>query len=450
MQKVKPFIDIREVLPYLATFYGEKFVITIDSNLLIDDNNGLVDDLVLLISCGMRFIVIPDETALFAKYQRHPHNGQIIINRDAWHDISRTLAYHHFKFSAAFTRSLRKRGNRAMALSCGNYVRAKPRGIFNGIDLGRNGEVRGVDINLIQKDLIQNQVVLVSSIAPSSTGILYWLSAEELAEHLAIAVAARKWIAISHNNTTRFFPQELLTSLAKEQGRKLSKDEQKIGVLPPSEITTSDLSKGIKENKITSPFLNSAISAINDGVGRVNVIAYNGSEFRNNLFQELFTHQGSGTVISANGLEEIRLANLEDLSGIMTIIKPLEEDGTLLARSREQLEEILRFITVVTHDGLIVGCAALLPIADDKTSAEFACFAVLAEHQKRGIGIKLLKAVCDSAKKQKIKNIYLLTSRTHEWFSENGFKIIPATKLPTLRQKTYDQKRCSKVMVKKI
>ena len=43
------------------------------------------------------------------------------------------------------------------------------------------------------------------------------------------------------------------------------------------------------------------------------------------------------------------------------LIEPLEEDGTLVRRGRELLErEIARF-SVIEHDGVIIGCAALYP-----------------------------------------------------------------------------------------
>jgi amino-acid N-acetyltransferase len=61
--------------------------------------------------------------------------------------------------------------------------------------------------------------------------------------------------------------------------------------------------------------------------------------------------------------------------GVLQLIEPLEADGTLVKRSRELLEiEINRFV-VLEHDGVIVGCAALYPFAEE-AAGELACLAV--------------------------------------------------------------------------
>ncbi|HBM48852.1 MAG TPA: amino-acid N-acetyltransferase, partial [Marinobacter sp.] len=90
------------------------------------------------------------------------------------------------------------------------------------------------------------------------------------------------------------------------------------------------------------------------GVRRAHIISYaeDGA-----LLEELFTRDGSGTLVSGDNYEQIRQARVEDIGGILELIQPLEEQGVLVRRSREMLEtEIDRFV-VAERDGTIVGCA---------------------------------------------------------------------------------------------
>ena len=137
------------------------------------------------------------------------------------------------------------------------------------------------------------------------------------------------------------------------------------------------------------------------------------------LLRELFSRDGVGTIITRESLELLRDARPDDISGLVALIAPLEEDGTLVRRSRELLErEITRF-SMVEHDGLIVGCAALYPYGDDQ--AELACVAVHPNYRRWGYGEQLLKHVEMRARALGIKRLFVLTTVTPHWFKERGF-----------------------------
>src|SRR6185503_7413068 len=123
------------------------------------------------------------------------------------------------------------------------------------------------------------------------------------------------------------------------------------------------------------------------------------------LLQELFTHAGVGTMVTADALEKLRPAKIEDVRGMLALIEPLEADGTLVKRSRELLEAEIGNFLVVEHDGVIVGCAALYPFTDDK-SAEFACLAVAPEYRDAGYGERLLVACQERAKALKLRKVF--------------------------------------------
>ena len=162
---------------------------------------------------------------------------------------------------------------------------------------------------------------------------------------------------------------------------------------------------------------------------------------------ELFTHAGVGTMITAEPLEEIRQASIDDVGGILALIEPLEEEGVLVKRSRELLEmEINRFIVLERYD-MVIGCVALYSYPESDM-AELACMVVSNEFRDRGLGDKLLAEVEQRAREQGVGRLFVLTTRTAHWFVEHGFMEVPAESLPADRYAFYDNTRNSKVLKK--
>ena len=91
----------------------------------------------------------------------------------------------------------------------------------------------------------------------------------------------------------------------------------------------------------SASLLRTAGRACQLGVPRCHIISYREDCA---LLQELFTHDGSGTLVANDEYERLRPANIDDVGGILELIEPLEQDGVLVKRSRELLEtEIGRF-----------------------------------------------------------------------------------------------------------
>jgi amino-acid N-acetyltransferase len=167
------------------------------------------------------------------------------------------------------------------------------------------------------------------------------------------------------------------------------------------------------------------------------------------MLLELFTHAGVGTMITADPVELLRPARIEDVRGMLAVIEPLEAEGTLVKRSRELLEAEIGNFFVVEHDGVIVGCAALYPFPGDK-SGEFACLAVAQEYRDAGYGEQLLKACEERAKSLRIRRVFALTTRAAHWFLEQGFRAAEVDALPSRRRELYNWRRGSKVFLKRI
>ena len=83
--------------------------------------------------------------------------------------------------------------------------------------------------------------------------------------------------------------------------------------------------------------------------------------------QELFSRDGIGTQIVMESAEQVRRATINDIGGITELIRPLEQQGILVRRSREQLEMEIDKFTIIERDNLTIACAALYPFLEEKS-----------------------------------------------------------------------------------
>jgi amino-acid N-acetyltransferase len=295
----------------------------------------------------------------------------------------------------------------------------------DGIDMLYTGEVRKVNADAINKRLDDGELVLLSPLGYSPTGEIFNLTVEDVAAETAISLGAEKLL---------FLMDE--PGLKGKGGRLLR------------ELTVSDAERLLRKDKSLSDdarlYLPHAIKACKGGATRVHLISRNSDGA---LLLELFTHEGVGSMVTRDPLEQMRDATIEDVGGILRLIEPLEADGTLVKRSRELLEmEIGRFC-VLEHDHVIVGCAALYPFADEK-AAELACLVVHPDYRDAGAGEQLLKWIEEKARKLRVKRLFVLTTRAAHWFIEHGFADAGIDSLPRQKQALYNYQRRSKALIK--
>jgi amino-acid N-acetyltransferase len=167
------------------------------------------------------------------------------------------------------------------------------------------------------------------------------------------------------------------------------------------------------------------------------------------LLLEIYVHDGIGTMVIDEKLEELREASIDDVGGIIQLIEPFENDGTLVKRDRTEIERDIASYTVIEHDGVIFGCAALHPYLEAKT-AEMAAVTVSPKAQGTGDGEKLLKRIEQRARIMGCDTLFVLTTRTMHWFIKRGFQPVSPDWLPEARKAKYNWDRKSQVLVKKL
>ena len=305
----------------------------------------------------------------------------------------------------------------------GNFITAKPIGILEGVDYQHTGKIRGIDAESIQQQLKLGSLVLISPIGFSPTGEVFNLSYQEVAAKTAIAINAEKLILVT----------EMAGILEDENlKRSLSIPEAK------------DLLKK-SNNSAQNKLLETACSACSEGVKRVHLV---GCAEDGALLTELFTRDGSGTLIMQDHSEVIRSASIDDVGGILDLIAPLEEQKILVKRSRELLEtEISQFTVVIHPEGNLLGCAALYPIADSN-EGEIACMATDPEFLGQGIASRLLQRLEGDALNMGIKKLLVLTTKAAHWFIEKVFVETELKHLPQQKQTLYNYQRNSQIFVK--
>ncbi|MFM1980949.1 MAG: hypothetical protein RLZ68_2214, partial [Pseudomonadota bacterium] len=196
----------------------------------------------------------------------------------------------------------------------------------------------------------------------------------------------------------------------------------------------------------TAFYLQHCVRACEGGVERSHILPFatDGA-----LLLEVFTHDGIGTMVVDEKLESLREATEEDVGGILQLIEPFEKDGTLVKRSRTEIERDAGNYTIIEHDGVIFACAALYPYPEART-AEMAALTVSPDVQGQGDGERVLKRVEQRAKAAGLDSIFVLTTRTMHWFIKRGFVQVDPDWLPEARKRKYNWDRKSQVLVKKI
>jgi len=437
MQSPESFVRwFRQVAPYVHDFGGRTFVIAFGGEMVAERARfeSFIHDVNLLAALEIRLVLVHGarpqvEAEMKAKGLRSRYaQGLRVTDEQALTVVKHAAGVLRVEIEALLSQGL---PNSPMAraqirVASGNYITARPIGVRNGVDFQFTGAVRKVDAAALAAQLDVADIVLVPHLGYSSTGEVFNLAWEDVAESVAVALRADKLLMYTDRLPTGR-KGEVVSELTAEAAAALA---AKKGDLTPTATRA----------------LEHLARAVEGGVARGHLVT---RRSEGSLLLELFTHAGVGTMVTADTVEKLRPARIEDVRGMLELIEPLEADGTLVKRSRELLEAEIGNFLVIEHDARIVGCAALYPFPDDK-SAEFACLAVAHEYRDAGYGERLLKACEERAKGLRLRRLFALTTQAAHWFLEQGFRAADVDALPARRQALYNWRRGSKVFLKRI
>ncbi|MDO4725244.1 MAG: amino-acid N-acetyltransferase [Comamonadaceae bacterium] len=433
----------RSVAPYIHKFRHQTFVVGICGEAIAAGKlQNLVQDLALVHSMGVKIVLVHgfrpqvNEQLLAKGHQPQYYRGHRITDPMTLDCAQEAAGQLRFEIEACFSQGLPNTpmaGSKVRVIS-GNFITARPMGILDGVDFQHTGKVRKVDADGIRHALEMDSIVLLSPFGSSPTGEAFNLGMEEVASSIAIALKADKLLYVCELPGIRQRPEQppaddnpIVTEMTLADARALLQRS------PAAEQPTD-----------TGFYLSYCIKACEGGVERSHIIPY---AVDGSMLLEIYVHDGIGTMVVDERLEEVRQATADDVAGILQLIEPFENDGTLVKRSRTDIERDINNYTIVEHDGVIFGCAALYPYPEERTG-EMAAVTVSPHAQGQGDGEKLLKRIEQRARAQGLKSIFVLTTRTMHWFIKRGFETVDPDWLPQARKEKYNWSRKSRVLVK--
>jgi acetylglutamate kinase len=285
---------LRESLPYIQRFKGKTFVVKFSGKVTEDSRNllSLAEELALLHQVGIRVCVVHGGGKQLTELAKKLGVVQTVVEgRRVTDDDTLELAKMIFrgKINTEILSALRHRGIDAVGLSGidGGVIKAKRRpptdfvdketGVRQTIDFGHVGDVVEVDTRLVNLLLENAYLPVISSLAADDDGRIFNINADTIASEIAARLGAEKLILLSDVNGIYLDPNDETTKIVR--------------------LTAAEARDMISTGKATGgmiPKLESLISLLDRGVTSAHVI---GGNERNALLSEVFTDQGTGTMI---------------------------------------------------------------------------------------------------------------------------------------------------------
>ena len=426
----------RHSVPYINTHRGKTFVIMLGGEAIEHENfSSIVNDIGLLHSLGIRLVVVygarPQIDANLAAHHHEPlyHKNIRVTDAKTLELVKQAAGTLQLDITARLSMSLNNtplQGAHINVVS-GKFIIAQPLGVDDGVDYCHSGRIRRIDEDAIHRQLDSGAIVLMGPVAVSVTGESFNLTSEEIATQLAIKLKAEKMIGFCSSQGVTNDDGDIVSELFPNEAQARVEAQEEKG----------DYNSG------TVRFLRGAVKACRSGVRRCHLISY---QEDGALLQELFSRDGIGTQIVMESAEQIRRATINDIGGILELIRPLEQQGILVRRSREQLEMEIDKFTIIQRDNTTIACAALYPFPEEKIG-EMACVAVHPDYRSSSRGEVLLERIAAQAKQSGLSKLFVLTTRSIHWFQERGFTPVDIDLLPESKKQLYNYQRKSKVLM---
>ena len=432
----------RSVAPYIHAYRGKTFVVAIAGELIAAGKlNLFVQDMAILHAMGIKLVLVHgfrpqvNEQLRAKGHESKFSHGRRITDPIALDCAQEAAGQLRFEIEAAFSQGLPNTpmANATVRLISGNFLTARPVGIVDGVDFLQSGLVRKVDAVAMHRAIDIGAVVLLSPFGFSPTGEAFNLTMEDVATSTAIALQADKLMFLTEIAGIRENQADPESAIDTELALA---DAERLLASLPNPTQPSD----------TAFYLQHCVKACRGGVERSHILPFatDGA-----LLMEVYTHDGIGTMVVDEKLESLREATADDIGGILQLIEPFEQDGTLVKRDRTEIERDIDHYSVIEHDGVIFGCAALYPYPEAHTG-EMAALTVSNNVQGQGDGERILKRVEQRARAMGLDSIFVLTTRTMHWFIKRGFVQADPDSLPEARRRLYNWDRRTQVLVKQL
>lgn len=424
---------IREAFYYQSRFDGTTMVFKIDFPVTEDPQfKYLMKDLALLAQTGIRIVIVPGAKewidAVLKEYDiESSYEGSVRITTEAAIPFVKMAAFE------VATRYMTELSASRVDAVIGNFVRARGIGVVKGVDFAHSGMVDKIQVDSLKRLMDLGMVPILPCIGWSPAGKPYNLPSDEIALAACEALGAVKFFIVSNrpgiSSETCTIPDSVLPGPSDRIARLTPQEAEEILKLNPEEADEPTLRE-----------LALAIRACRLGVERVHIVD---SRIEGAVLRELFSNLGVGTMVYADEYESIRPLKTGDVTEVLRLMGPLMEKGILLQRNAEQILEKIDDYVVYEVDGSVHACGALHDWGE--AQGEIAALATDPNYTDLGLGRRIVGFLIDRARKRGFRRVFVLTTRTHDWFEYLGFREIPVEALPEKKRRVYNQERRSKV-----
>jgi amino-acid N-acetyltransferase len=431
---------IRDVIRYIKKFRGSTIVIRIDDD--VADSplfSGHMHDLALLQETGIRIVIVPGATNHISKVldaygvKWETRDGVRVTNDEGMNFIKMAA----FDIS---NRIMTRLSAERLTAVIGNWVRARGRGIVDGFDFGSAGFVDKIQLDSLQAALDDGFIPIIPCIGWTVTGKPYNLSSTELAVATAVALKADKLFFMGSGATISVDDYEMPANAA------LSPEGRLAAIAVDDIDAFIALNRDVRNERCPTDELIDLLvqgkAACMRGVTRTHILD---ADIDGVIPAEIFSDLGSGTMMYRTDYGTFRAMTRDDIPAVLSLMNPFVENGVLLPRTSEELEQQSADFVVYEIDGGLRACAALHGYPENM--GEIAGIAVDEAYAHMGIGPKLMELLITRGKERGFRSLFVLTTQTADWFERFGFKSCEIDRLPSKRREKWTQKRGSRMLI---
>ncbi len=432
---------IRDVIRYIKKFGGTTIVVRIDDD-IVDSPlfAGHMHDLALLQETGIKIVIVPGAanriTEVLNAYgvDWEMRDGVRITGEEGMNFIKMAA------FDISNQIMTRLAAERLTAV-IGNWVRARGRGIIDGLNYGSAGFVDRIQLESLTAALDDGFIPIIPCVGWTPTGKPYNISSTELAVATAVALKAEKLFFMGSGATVSVEDYRMPENSA------LSPEGRLAAIAVDDIDAFIALNQGVVNEHCPSEeifdMLRRGKDACLRGVTRAHILD---ADIEGVIPAEIFSDLGSGTMMYRNDYGSFRAMTRDDVPAILSLMNPFVEKGILLPRSSESLEQEAADYVVYEIDGGIRACAALHGFPENM--GEIAGLAVDEAYAHMGIGPKLMDLLIKKGQERGFSSIFVLTTQTADWFERFSFKSCEIERLPAKRREKWTEKRNSRMLIR--